>query len=70
VDPGLQVKATSYLHAMLDQERPLKLSWYSKWAVHAGKPSSMLSLYKGLVTLYGRLYESSGVLVLIMAHKL
>jgi hypothetical protein len=26
---------------MLDRERPLKLSWYSKWAVHAGKPSSM-----------------------------
>jgi hypothetical protein len=26
---------------MLDQERLLKLSWYSKWAVNAGKPSSM-----------------------------
>jgi hypothetical protein len=29
---------------MLDQERPLKLSWYSKWAVHAGKPTCAIFL--------------------------
>jgi hypothetical protein len=33
----LNLKATSYLNATLDQEGPLKLSWYSEWAVHAGK---------------------------------
>jgi hypothetical protein len=31
------LKATSYLSATLDQEGPAQLSWYSKWAVHAGK---------------------------------
>jgi hypothetical protein len=30
------LKAT-YLNATLDQEGPAQLSWYSKWAVHAGK---------------------------------
>jgi hypothetical protein len=38
-DPELQAKATAYLTAMLDLERPAQLSWYSEWAVHASKPS-------------------------------
>jgi hypothetical protein len=34
----LQMKATSYLNAVLDQEGPAQTSWCSKWAVH-GKAS-------------------------------
>jgi hypothetical protein len=40
----LQMKATSYLKAMLDQEGPAQASWCSEWAVHVSKPSSMQSI--------------------------
>jgi hypothetical protein len=40
----LQMKASSYLKAVLDQEGPAQTSWCSEWAVHVNKPSSMQSI--------------------------
>jgi hypothetical protein len=42
----LQMKATSYLKATLDQEGPAQTSWCSEWAVHESTPSSMQSITK------------------------
>jgi hypothetical protein len=40
--PGKSKQHTSM--QCLTRSGPRKLSWYSKWAVHAGKPSSMQAL--------------------------
>jgi hypothetical protein len=48
----LQMKATSYLNAVLDQEGPAQTSWCSKWAVlarQAGVNTISKSIFEILV---------------------